>query len=71
MTIFSLSDSLRDTNGKTGFNPIGKGDYSCTQMVPRKIKALGLGCIVMMQGGRLTSASRQRCMPSRHVQQRI
>jgi hypothetical protein len=47
-------------------------------MAPRPIKALGQGCKVMAQSGSLASGlentpqySRQKCMASSHVQQRI
>jgi hypothetical protein len=47
-------------------------------MVPRKMKALEVGCIAMVQGENLVLAlgsiqqySRQKCMPLRHVQLRI
>jgi hypothetical protein len=35
MTKFLQSDSLTEVNGKVSFTPIGKGDYSGTQTVPR------------------------------------
>jgi hypothetical protein len=47
-------------------------------MAPRLIRVLGLGCMVMTQGGSLASTlaptpqySRQKCMPLRHAQSRI
>jgi hypothetical protein len=56
MTKLSRSDTPTEVNGKTGFNLIRKGDYSGTQMVPRQIKALELGCMVMVQGRCLAAA---------------
>jgi hypothetical protein len=55
MANLSWSDSQTQVNGKTGFNLMGRGDKSGTQMVPKQIKALGLGCMVMAQGGNLAS----------------
>jgi hypothetical protein len=72
MFIAKLSRSyfLTEVNGKTGFTPIGKGGLSDTQMVPRQVKARGLGSMIMAQSGNSASAlgntpqySRQKCMP--------
>jgi hypothetical protein len=48
MAKLSQSDFLSEVNRKVGVIPIGKGDYSSTEMVPRQIKALG--CMVVAQG---------------------
>jgi hypothetical protein len=47
-------------------------------MAPRPIRVLGLGCMVLAQGGSLASTlahtpqySRQKCMPLRHAKSRI
>jgi hypothetical protein len=41
----SQSDSLIEVTGKTSFNPTGREDSFGTQMAPRPIRILGLGCI--------------------------
>jgi hypothetical protein len=41
---------------KTGFNPAGKWDQSSIQTVPRQRKALGLWCMVEVQGRSLAAA---------------
>jgi hypothetical protein len=51
MTNLSQSGSLKEVNGKSGFNPI-----SGTQMAPRPIRVSGLGCMIMAQGRSLASA---------------
>jgi hypothetical protein len=57
-----------------GFNPRGREHQSGTHMAPRPIRALGLGCIVMAQGGSLASVlgnipqyPRQKCMLLRNA----
>jgi hypothetical protein len=47
---------------KMGFQPDGGGGGSGTQIAPRQIKALELGCIAMVPGKNLVSAlvSKQR-----------
>jgi hypothetical protein len=73
----SFSDSLTEVIGKMGFNLIGKRGQSATQMVPRQIKALRLGCMIKLQVRIFVSALentpqnfRQKCMPSKHEQSR-
>jgi hypothetical protein len=72
----SRSDSLREVNGKGGFNPTEMKDYSDIQRLEKK--AVELECIAMGQGGNLVLAlnntqqySRQMCTPLRYVQPSI
>lgn len=73
VTSLSRLDSLTEVNGKMGFNLKKRGVVWYT--VLKQMKTLGQGCMDMTGEKGFASAlgntpqhSRQKCLPSRHVQ---